>query len=154
MCSRLISRFTLPLALLSAISPVISHAAVKDRITAASISNSGNQALHGNVSPRTKRSTDLGLAASDQKLNSITLHFSLTAAQQADLDQLYAAQLNPSSPSYHQWLTPEQYGARFGLSATDIAKVKSWLASQGLTVTSTAHSSTCIAASGTVAQVQ
>jgi subtilase family serine protease len=78
----------------------------------------------------------------------------MTSAQQADLGQLLAAQLNPSSPSYHQWLTPEQFGARFGLSSSDISKVSAWLTSQGFTVTGTARSSTFIQFSGTVAQAQ
>ena len=78
----------------------------------------------------------------------------MTPAQQADLTQLLSDQLNPSSPSYHQWLTPEQFGARFGLSSSDLAKVSSWLTSQGFTITGTARSSTFITFTGTVAQAQ
>ncbi len=154
MRSRLISRFTLPLALLSATFPALSHAAVKNRIAAATVGNGSRLPLQGTVSPRVKRSADLGAAAGDQRLSSLTLHFSRTAEQQADLDQLYTAQLDPSSPSYHQWLTPEQFGARFGLSSSDLAKVKSWLTSQGFTITSTARSSTFVTFSGTVSQAQ
>ncbi len=116
---------------------------------------SGSRAtLQGNVSGRVKHSSDLGAAPQNQKLSSLSLRFSLTSAQQADLNQLQAAQLNPSSPSYHKWLTPEQFGARFGLSSGDIAKVSAWLTSQGFQVTSTARSSTFITFSGTVAQAQ
>jgi subtilase family serine protease len=78
----------------------------------------------------------------------------MTPAQQADLNQLLAAQLDPSSPSYHQWLTSEQFGARFGLSSSDLAMVSSWLTSQGFTITGVAKSSTFITFSGTVGQVQ
>ena len=101
-----------------------------------------------------KHSTDLGLAPANLKLESLSLRFSMTPAQQADLNQLLAAQLDPSSPSYHQWLTSEQFGARFGLSSSDLANVSSWLTSQGFTITSVAKSSTFITFSGTVAQVQ
>ena len=78
----------------------------------------------------------------------------MTPAQQADLTQLLAAQLNPSSPNYHQWLTPEQFGARFGLSSSDLAKVTAWLTGQGFTITSVARSSTFVTFSGTVALAQ
>lgn len=152
MLSRLISRLVLPLALFGAAFTPFSYAAVQDRVAA--VSGSSRVTLHGNVSGRVKHSSDLGLAPQNQKLNSLALHFSLTSAQQADLDQLHAAQLNPSSPSYHKWLTPEQFGTRFGLSSSDIAKVSAWLTSQGFQVTSTARSSTFITFSGTVAQVQ
>jgi subtilase family serine protease len=151
MRSRLMSRLLLSTGLLlTAFSS--SYAAVPNRI--ASVNGNSRVAVPGTVSGRVKLATDLGLAPAGRKLESLSLRFSLTAAQQADLSQLAAAQLNPSSPSYHQWLSPEQYGARFGLSSADLAKVSSWLTSQGFTVTATARSSTFINFSGTVAQAQ
>src|ERR1700733_8895648 len=152
MRSRLISNLTLPLGLLLATFPSLSHAAVPDRIAA--VNGNSRATLQGTVSGRVKLATDLGLAPQGTKLESLSLRFSLTPAQQADLTQLLAAQLNPSSPSYHQWLSPEQYGARFGLSSGDLAKVSSWLTSQGFAVTGMARSSTFITFSGTVGQVQ
>jgi subtilase family serine protease len=152
MRSRLISHLTLPLGLLLATFPSLSRAAVPDRIAA--VNASSRATLQGTVSGRVKLATDLGLAPQGTKLESLSLRFSLTSAQQADLTQLLAAQLNPSSPSYHQWLSPEQYGARFGLSSGDLAKVSSWLTSQGFAVTGMARSSTFITFSGTVGQVQ
>jgi len=151
MCRRLISRLAVPFALFLAVSAQFSHAAVQNRI--ASVSG-GSTALQGTITSRAKRAIDLGAAPENTKLNSLSLRFSMTAAQQSALTQLLAAQLNPSSPSYHQWLTPEQFGASFGLSSADIAKVSSWLTSQGLTVTGVARSSTFITFTGTVAQVQ
>ena len=58
----------------------------------------------------------------------------LSAAQQTELDALLAAQQNPKSPQYHQWLTQEEYGARFGLTDSDLSKVTGWLTAQGFTV--------------------
>jgi subtilase family serine protease len=145
------SRLLLSMGLLLTAFPSPSHAAVQNRI--ASVSGS-RIAVPGTVSGRVKLATDLGPAPAATKLESLSLRFSLTSAQQADLTQLLAAQLNPSSPSYHQWLTPEQYGARFGLSSADLAKVSTWLTSQGFTITETARSSTFINFSGTVAQAQ
>ena len=107
-----------------------------------------------NVAGRTKAATDLGQAPSDRRLEGVTLFFSRTAAQQAALDQLMVAQQTPGSPQYHKWLTPTQFGEQFGLSASDMAKVKSWLTSQGLTISYTAPSSSLITVGGTVAQMQ
>jgi subtilase family serine protease len=152
MRSRFVS-LVLPAAILLTAFTTFAEAAVQNRI--ASAVNSGSRvALPGTINGHAKRSVDLGLAPGDSKLSALSLRFSLTTAQQADLNQLLAAQLNPSSPSYHQWLTPEQFGARFGLSSGDLAKVSAWLTSQGFTITSVARSSTFINFSGTVAQAQ
>jgi hypothetical protein len=104
---------------------VQNQAAAQNRIAGAV--NSGSRvALPGSIGGRARHSTDLGLASADRKLESLSVRFSMTPAQQADLNQFLAAQLDPSSPSYHQWLTSEQFGARFGLSSSDLAKVSSW----------------------------
>lgn len=147
-----IFRLVLPLALLLASFTPFSRAAVQDRIV--SVNNGSRVSLHGTISGRVKHSMDLGSAPQNQKLESMSLHFSMTSAQQADLTQLLAAQLAPGSPSYHQWLTPEQAAAQFGLSTTDVAKVSSWLTSQGFTVTGLARTGTFISFTGTVAQAQ
>jgi len=152
MSSRLISRLILPATLFLTGSIQSSQAAVQSRISR--IDTGSKVALHGTISSQAKRASVVGDAPVNRRLDTLTLFFSLTAAQQADLDQLLAAQVNPSSPSYHQWLTPEQYGARFGLSSSDLAKVSAWLTSQGLSVTSVARSSSFIQFAGTVAQAQ
>ena len=128
-------------------------AAVANRITQA-VSDGSRTSLSNSVHPKVKVSTDLGIAPLDQKLVSMTLRFSPTDAQQAALDQLLANQQNPNSPQYHQWLTPAQYAAQFGLSSADIAKVTAWLAAEGFTVTGVANSATFVSFSGTVAQAQ
>jgi subtilase family serine protease len=84
----------------------------------------------------------------------MSLHFTLSAEQQAAINQLLADQQDPASPRYHQWLTPQQYAAQFGLSSSDIAKVTAWLTGQGFTVTGVANGGDFITFSGSVAQVQ
>jgi subtilase family serine protease len=96
----------------------------------------------------------MGEAPAGRMLSSVSLHFNMTDAQQADLNQLLNDQQNPASPHYHQWLTPEQFGARFGLSSSDLATVKSWLSSRGLTIGTVAPSLNSITISGTVAQIE
>ena len=49
----------------------------------------------------------------------ITLTLAPSASQQADLDKLLVAQQTAGSANYHQWLTPEEYAQRFGVSDAD-----------------------------------
>ena len=128
-------------------------AAVRDRITSAISGNSRSPVVH-TVPTRALRSNDLGPAPSDRALTDLSLRFNMTDAQQADLTQLLSNLQNPASPEYHKWLTPEQFGARFGMSAADLAKVSSWLTGQGFKITGTARSLTFITFTGTVGQAQ
>ncbi len=70
------------------------------------------------------------------------------------MDALIKAQQDPASPLFHKWLTPEQFGRRFGLADADIAKVQGWLEQQGLSVDSVARGKDSIRFSGTVGQVE
>ena len=126
---------------------------IPDRI-AAVVSNTSRSVIPGSVSPRVSSATDLGPLPAETRLEGMSLRFLPSAAQQAALDQLLADQQNPASPRYHQWLTPLQYAAQFGLSSNDIAKIRAWLTSQGFTVTGVANGGTFITFDGTVAQAQ
>jgi subtilase family serine protease len=130
----------------------VASAAVQDRIGTVSTSNPAE--VPNSVNPRVKLATDLGPAAADTKLVGMSLRFSMTADQAAALDQLLADQQNSSSPRYHQWLTPTQFAARFGLGSSDIAKVTAWLAGEGFTVTGVANGGTFVTFDGTVAQAE
>jgi MYXO-CTERM domain-containing protein len=69
-----------------------------------------------------------------RRLENLSLVFQLSPAQRADRDALVAEISRPGSPSYHKWLTPEDYAARFGARPEDIARAGAWLESQGLEV--------------------
>ena len=127
--------------------------AQRSRITGA-VNASQAVALPGSVSPRLMRATDLGAAGGAQPLPSMSLRFSMTAAQQASLTQLLADQQNPTSSRYHQWLTPEQFRAQFGLSDADLATVSTWLSEQGLQVTEVSRGGLFIRFNGTVVQAE
>lgn len=65
---------------------------------------------------------------------SLTMVLERSPQQQAALEQLLADQQNPSSPDYHHWLSPEEFGSRFGLSDADLQATKSWIEANGLHV--------------------
>ena len=83
--------------------------------------------LRGNVHPFTRVGTDLGRLNGSKQLKNVTLLFKQTASQKADLQALIRQQRDPNSPNYHKWLTPAEYGARFGMSQDDLGKVTGWL---------------------------
>lgn len=75
-------------------------------------------------------------------------------AQQKALDELVAAQQDPKSASYHKWLTPAQFGARFGVADADVQAVTSYLAGQGFSVGRVFKGKMAVEFSGTTGQVR
>lgn len=75
--------------------------------------------------PRVRSAQDLGPVSPDMGVPGITLVFRRSATQQAALEDLLAEQQNPASSLYHRWLTPETFGARFGVAGEDIATAES-----------------------------
>jgi subtilase family serine protease len=61
------------------------------------------------------------------------LTLALSSVRQRDSDQYVEALYNRKSPLYHKWLTPEQYGEKFGASSTDVGTVVKYLVSEGMT---------------------
>jgi hypothetical protein len=125
----------------------------EDRIVQA-IDNASRVVLQGNVRPMFRAENDLGRADGSLRLENISLRFAFTASRQSALTALLDDLQNPLSPSFHHWLTPEQFAGPFGLSQNDLNKAVAWLEGQGFTVTWKARSRTWVSFSGTASQVQ
>ncbi len=67
------------------------------------------------------------------------------------LEGFVAALHDPASPSYHHWLTPAQFGLRFGPDATAVERLAASLRARGFTVTTQTRS---LHATGTSDQVE
>lgn len=128
-------------------------AAQPNRITG-TITTYPSVPLAGSVYSKAQPPFDLGEVEPSLKLGYITLMMQPSAKQQADLQQLLAQQQDPTSKNYHKWLTPESYADRYGMSTTDINKVKSWLQSEGFSIVQVARGREWIAVSGTAGQVE
>jgi len=61
---------------------------------------------------------------------------------------------DPASAHYGRFLSPAQFRSRFAPSAAEVAAVRTWLVSQGFSVTSVPVNNLYVAASGTVAQAE
>ncbi len=74
--------------------------------------------------------------------------------QETALHTLLDQQHDKSSPLYHAWLTPQQFGGKFGLADGDVESIISWLQSHGFEVAKVSSGRTVIEFSGTAGQVQ
>ncbi len=87
-------------------------------------------------------------------MNHMQLVLKASAAREAALQSLLAAQHDPASPKFHQWLTPAEFGEYFGVADPDISTVVSWLRSQGFTVNGVYPNKLQIDFSGTAGEVR
>jgi MYXO-CTERM domain-containing protein len=110
--------------------------------------------LPGSVHPFVRRSSDLGRLDPSRHLTGMSVLLRPSASQKLAQARLLRALEDPTSPSYHQWLGPDDYAARFGASAADVARVSAWLASKGLTVDGPSRTSTRVGFSGDVAAIE
>ncbi len=109
--------------------------------------------LKGNVHPLARTEFDLGAVRGDLRLERMVLVLAPSAEQQAALDALVEAQQDPNSPEYHEWLTPAEFGARFGVSDTQLAQVTSWLTAHGFAIDEVSPGRGQLLFSGTASQV-
>ncbi len=83
-----------------------------------------------------------------------SIYFRPSPEQQADRASLLEAIVDPASPRYHAWLGAEQYAARFGARAADVARTTRWLESEGLVVDGPSRTGSRLAFHGTTGQVE
>lgn len=110
--------------------------------------------LKGNTHPFANSANDRGRVSPALPMTDLILVLSRSPRQQAAFDKFVAAQYNPGSSSYHQWLAPDQVGASFGPSLADIATISNWLSSHGFSVREITRDRMSIRFSGTAAQVE
>jgi subtilase family serine protease len=118
-----------------------------------SIDNSQTFVLEGHRSALLASAQDLGESNPSLALPQLELHFKMSPAQAADLNTLLASQRDRNSKWYHKWLTPEQFGDRFGVNESDLKKVKEWLENAGFANVQMSRSRTFLQMSGTAADV-
>src|SRR5262245_8563098 len=94
------------------------------------------------------------LLAPQDTSQQIRMMLSFQVNDEAGLEQLISDLNDPGSPMYHQWLTPEEFGQRFGRSEAEFNEALSWLQSQGFDVDRPYPSRMSIGFTGTVEAVQ
>ncbi len=110
--------------------------------------------LPSHIQPLAQPRFDAGAVPGTLPMVELKLVLRRSPAQDAALQKLLAAQQTAGSPQYHQWLTPAQFGARFGASNQDIQTVKAWLQMHSFKVDAVSAGRGVLPFSGTAAQVE
>jgi hypothetical protein len=109
--------------------------------------------LKGNTHPLARPEFDLGTAPAMLPMQRMLLVLKRSPEQESALEKLIDDQQDKSSPSYHKWLAPDEYGKQFGPTDTDIQTITAWLQSHGFQVGST-KGRTVLEFSGSAGEVQ
>jgi hypothetical protein len=118
------------------------------------VNDSALVTLRGNTHPLAQPQFDQGAAPPDLPMARMLLVLRRSDAQEAALEKLLDDQQDRNSTSYHQWLTPDQFGQQFGPSDQDVQTVAAWLRSHGFQIGGISLGHALIEFSGTAAQVQ
>jgi len=119
-----------------------------------SINEADRVIKHGNVHPLARAEFDRGSADLNLPMENMILSLSPRASAKADLDTLLVDLQNPKSPNFHHFLTPQEFGLRFGPSDQDVADAANWLKSHGFRIEEIGNSKLWINFSGNVQQVE
>src|SRR5882724_7030360 len=125
----------------------------RPRITQ-SIDETNRVALAGNTHPEARTANDRGAVANNFAMEHILLQLKRSPDQEQAVQQFIDGLNTKGSPNFHQWLTAQEFGERFGLARPDLEAVTSWLESQGFRVNVVYPSGMLIDFSGTAAQVR
>ena len=134
--------------------PCAAEAAVASKPAPRIVNNNVRVVLPGNVHPLAKSSLLVGATDPSLPMERMILSLRLSSDKQGTLENFLAEQQDPSSPNFHRWLTPEEFGARFGPLPEDLATLTNWLRSQGFSIDEVAKGGTWINFSGTAGQVE
>ena len=96
----------------------------------------------------------VGPIESDHPLQRMLLVLAPSPAQEDDLKNLLAQQLDRNSPQYHRWLTAAEFASRFSPADTDVQRTLDWLQQSGFAVQRVAGSKRWVEFSGTATQVE
>jgi pro-kumamolisin-like protein/Big-like domain-containing protein len=112
------------------------------------------QIIARSTHPLTNAAEEIGVVNGNKGMDRMVLILGVSTEQDHQLQTLIDSQHSKGSPEYHHWLTPDEFGNRFGPTEKDIAQVKSWLQEQGFVLGRVARSGRWIEFSGSVAQVE
>ena len=148
------------LSLLFVLSAVVSAATVNapqpqtvSRITEP-VNDSLRVVLKDNVPREAQAQYDRGAVSASMPASRLMLVLKHSPTQAQAVREYIDSLQNKSSPNYHKWLTPEEFGVKYGPSDEDLKTVTDWLASHGFTVNRIAQARNLIEFSGTAGSVQ
>lgn len=126
---------------------------LSDQSYAGNIDERVRMELPGNVHPLARAEFDDGAVEDNLRVDHLLVLLNRSAEHEAALERLINEQVTPSSKEFHHWLTPDEFGSRFGPEAGAMQAVRSWLETKGLRVNRT-YAGGILDLSGTAGQVR
>ncbi|HEV2222503.1 MAG TPA: kelch repeat-containing protein [Candidatus Acidoferrales bacterium] len=110
--------------------------------------------LEGNTRPEATAANDRGRVADTMPMEHMLLQLRRPPELESALDNLIGQLHDSNSESFHNWLTADEFGKKFGLAQEDIAAITQWLQSHGFQINVVYPNKTLIDFSGTAGQVR
>lgn len=130
----------------------LSQGQVPSRITSP-VDTAVRTAISSSTHPFAQAKFDRGPVDPGLSMERMILILGPSAEQEQQLRTFLDSQQTKGSPDYHHWLTPQEFGQKFGPSPQDVQQVTNWLAQSGFRLGAVAKSGRWIEFSGTAAQV-
>ena len=118
------------------------------------VDNGKRSMLRGHVPAALRTAKDLRHLDPNTRSDHMIMVLRSDEQQKREIRRVIDEQQDKRTVNYHQWATPQEFGAHFGVHDDDIAQIKAWLASQGLTVDDVSQSKRVIHFSGTTGQIE
>lgn len=116
-----------------------------------------NQDLNTNIILAQKVRPEVSLAAFVAPMPQTTqmdLTLALNLADSTKLDEFIVSLHDEKSPNYHNWITPSEFGERFGRSKNEYQAMVDWLKAEGFTIKRTWPNRLAIDFSASVEQIE
>ena len=113
-----------------------------------------NVSLHGNVRPEANIENDRGPVADDFSMEHVLLQLRRSPEQELELQKFIDELHTQGSPNFHQWISAQQFGEKYGVSKGDLEALSGWLEAQGFKVNVVYPNGMVIDFSGTAGQVR
>jgi len=110
--------------------------------------------VKGNTKSFARPEFDRGPVDQNMKFEKMVLVLAQRSGSKDNLDDFIRQLHDPASPNYHRWITPAEFGARFGISDDDLSDVTAWLTRGGFTIDEVAAGRGWINFTGSVGQVE
>ena len=110
--------------------------------------------LRGNTLPAGRLGQEEGPADRTARANRMRLVLRRSPDQEAALRAFLDSLQDPHSPNFRKFLTPKEFGSRFGVSESDLSKITGWLRGHGFEVAGVDKGRTAVEFSGTIGQLQ
>ena len=118
------------------------------------VDDSSRVTLQGNTHPFAQSRYDRGPAPISMPADRLLLVLKRSMQQEADLQTYLQSVQDANSPDYHKFVSPDEFGKRFGVGDNDLQTIQAWLSGNGLTIDKVSRGRMAIELSGTVGQVQ